>query len=144
MKRPIGFKVLPHDWAGLVTLEFSVFSKDPVNTVRYRSPLKSREFDLYVPRELFGDQTHPERIWVTLEKPQGTRTIQGFSQLPHRWAGPPSTIEFTAYDRSLVNSVRYRSTLKTLHFDLYIPREVFGDQPEPPWVWATFELPEAG
>ena len=80
---------------------FSVFSEAPVNYVRYRSPLKSREFDLYMPPELFGDQSRPERIWITLEKPEGVRTIQGFSQLPHRWSGPPGTVEFSVYDRSL-------------------------------------------
>jgi len=101
VKKPMGFNVLPHDWAGPVTLEFSVFSEAPVNYVRYRSPLKSREFDLYMPPELFGDQSRPERIWITLEKPEGVRTIQGFSQLPHRWSGPPGTVEFSVYDRSL-------------------------------------------
>jgi hypothetical protein len=90
MTRQIGFSEFEKAWEGPVYLEFSRYS-DHSKTVRYKSRLKTREFDLYAPlfmlNELAGPQP-PQKLIAAIGKARSGYTRLGFRPHP---IGPECT-----------------------------------------------------
>jgi hypothetical protein len=123
-------------WEGPIRLTFSRF-KETGKTVRYRAPLKTRAFDLYVSRVLLAAlvaNALPEKLTVLIGASVEPLRRMGF----HGHPIPPSTdSDCWEYDfhEEKANSIRYSVVYEGAKFSLYVPKELFGDQDWPQRVY---------
>jgi hypothetical protein len=142
MPRQIGFANFEKAWQGPIYLEFTRYS-DHTKTVRYRSQLETRAFDLYAPlfmlKELPGEQPPAKLIAAIGKGPERLNTI-GFAAAPYKPRVASDVCEFIL-ENEMVNSVRYDLTHERHVYSLYVPNEVFGDEPAPRLVYLRLGVP---
>jgi hypothetical protein len=144
VRRTVGFVSFPVDWEGPIELPFSLFDKTPARTVRYKSQLQRRAFDLYLPKPILGDRADnpPTRLVTRIGRSTQVFGNVGFHACTILSGGADcDALTYELY-RENVNSVRYVVSYNEGSYDLYIPKEVFGGQPWPNKVYLQVGIPE--
>jgi hypothetical protein len=146
--KPLGFIPTAAEWEGPVQLLFSIDSEH-TKTVRYRSPVGRRAFDLYAPlfllRNLRSGEVTKQLVAAIGKSADPLRTI-GFFSHPRALRVESDLCEFE-FSEAKVNSQRYDLRHANQTYALYVPNEIFQGPKPPRCVYLrlgvlTDELPE--
>jgi len=137
----MNFGLRRRDWEGPVACEFRFYSGH-TKTARYRCELKKHAFDFYAPLFMLhglGAEEIPEHLQVVIWKSESpVRTCGYLSEpLPLRLESNVMEYEFV---REQANSKRYDFVYKMQTYAIYIPNEVFGDEPYPKRVYVQMAI----
>lgn len=142
MEKSIGFSAFPRGWEGPVILDFERYM-DHTRVVRYRCRLESRQFDLYAPKFMLpgvdGDES-PPRVRVAMGKSRQRFRSVGFHGKPETASTGPGICTFDFCEEK-ANSKRYNLVHEGQTYSLYVPNEVFGDEPPPNRLFLQVALP---
>jgi hypothetical protein len=111
------------EWEGPESFEFSRYTDDHTNTVRYRCKLNKRYFDLYVPRFMLEEMNvgeAPHKLKVVIGK------------------GSDGVFDYSIGEK-MENSIRYNMWHEGQCYALYVPNEVFGGDRPPPSVYIRID-----
>ena len=139
----IGFVQFLEDWSGPEFLEFSLYAKYS-KVVRYVCALQSRTFYLYAPRFLLSNISPdmvPQKLLAAIGRAPAKKESIGFLS-----AVRPPIVEFDLCEYHLaeekVNSVRYDNSVDGYTYALYVPKEIFHDQPYPSRIYLKLAIPD--
>lgn len=123
----------PRQWEGPLILRFRRHEQRIVRgkTVRYGAA-DQPEFRVYLPSFMLGrvDREAPEYLQMAIDRSAAAVRTPGFGGNIRPLTADLGACEF-AFDRAMVNSKQYRMVHEGRVFRLYVPNQVFGDEPHP-------------
>jgi hypothetical protein len=133
----------PEDWSGPEFLEFSLYTEHS-QVVRYVCALQSRRFDLYAPMFLLNNLSPgmvPPTLLAAIGRAPAKKESIGFMS-----AVRPPIVEFDLceyhFSEEKVNSIRYDNSIDGYTYTLYVPKEIFHDQPFPSRIYLKLAIPD--
>lgn len=142
MSEIIGFHTFQRNWEGPIALEFSFYSEHS-RVARYRCPLETRMFDLYVPLFMLTELVPgppPDSLVAVIGKGPGPLRTVGFSSAPTSVTVQSDVCEYE-FAESKANSERYNFVVEGECYSLYVPKEIFAEHERPHRLYLRIALP---
>ncbi len=139
----IGFVQFTEDWSGPEFLEFYVYTEH-THAVRFTCELKIKRFDLYAPRFLLKNLSPdivPPKLLAAIGRAPAKKDLLGFKSAVRRPIVEFDLCEYHFLEEK-VNSIRYDNSIDGYTYALYVPKEIFHDQPYPSRIYLKLAIPD--